>query len=48
MAFGSQLLPSDVAVEKLNIHKNSVILGDGKWSDAPYKPFIGHPHAALF
>jgi hypothetical protein len=37
-----------VAVEKLNIHKNSVILGDGKCSDAPYKPFIGHPDAALF
>jgi hypothetical protein len=37
-----------VGVEKLEIHKNSMILRDGKSSDAPYKAFIGHPDATLF
>jgi hypothetical protein len=37
-----------VAVEKVDIHKNSMILGAGKWSDAPYKAFIGHPDATFF
>ena len=43
-----ELADSAVAVEKLDIHKSSIILGDGKWSNAPYKPFIGHPDATLF
>jgi hypothetical protein len=42
------MMTSGVAVEKLDIYKNSMILGDGKWSDAPYKSFIGHPDATLF
>jgi hypothetical protein len=37
-----------VAVEKLDIHKNGMILGDGKWSVTPYKSFMGHPDATLF
>jgi hypothetical protein len=37
-----------VAVEKLDIHKNSMIFGDGKWSDAPHKSFMGHPDTTLF
>jgi hypothetical protein len=35
-------------VEKLNIHKISVILGDGEWSDSPHKPFVGHLDATSF
>jgi hypothetical protein len=34
-----------VAVEKLDIHKNDTILGDGKWSVASYKSLVGHPGA---
>jgi hypothetical protein len=34
-----------VAVEKLDIHKNGTILGDGKWSVASYKSLVGHPDA---
>jgi hypothetical protein len=30
-----------VAADKLEIHKNSMILEDGKWSDEPYKSFMG-------
>jgi hypothetical protein len=47
-SFPGQLAISGVAVEKLNIHKNSMIFWDGKWSDAPHKSFIGHPDATLF
>ena len=31
-----------VAVEKLDIHKKGMILGDGKWSVASYKSLVGH------
>jgi hypothetical protein len=37
-----------VAVEKLDIHENGMIFGDGKWSAAPYKSLIGHPGTTLF
>jgi hypothetical protein len=37
-----------VAVEKLDLHKNSMISGDSKWSVAFYKSFVGHPDATLF
>jgi hypothetical protein len=37
-----------VAVEKLDLCKNGMILRDGKWSIAPYESFIGHPDATLF
>jgi hypothetical protein len=37
-----------VAVEKLDIHKNSMILGNSKWSVAFYKSFVGDPDATLF
>jgi hypothetical protein len=46
--FECQLATSGVAVEKLDIHKNGMILGDGKWSVTPYKSFMGHPDATLF
>jgi hypothetical protein len=44
----SQLAVAGVAVEKLDIHKNGMILGDSKWSVAPYKSLIAHPDATLF
>jgi hypothetical protein len=37
-----------VAVEKLDLPMKGIILGDGKWSIALYKSFIGHPDATLF
>jgi len=37
-----------VAVEKLDLRKNGMILGDGKWSIIPYESLIGHPDATLF
>jgi len=37
-----------VAVEKLDVYKNSMILGDGKWSIIPYESLMGHPDATLF
>jgi len=34
-----------VAIEKLDIHKNGTILGDGKRLVASYKSLVGHPGA---
>jgi hypothetical protein len=44
----SQLAISGVAVEKLDLRKNGMILGDGKWSIILYESLIGHPDATLF
>jgi hypothetical protein len=35
-------------VEKLDVRRNSMILGDGKWSIILYESLIGHPDATLF
>jgi hypothetical protein len=45
---GCRLTISGVGVEKLDLRKNGMILGDGKWSIAPYESLIGHPNATLF
>jgi hypothetical protein len=37
-----------VAVEKLDLRKNGMILGMVKWSIIPYESLIGHPDATLF
>jgi hypothetical protein len=37
-----------VAVEKVDIHKNSMILGDGKWSDVADKSVNRHSQLPLF
>ncbi|MGC2503106.1 MAG: hypothetical protein WA400_13350, partial [Silvibacterium sp.] len=37
-----------VAVEKLDLCRNCMILGDGKWSVNAYESFIGHPDAKSF
>jgi hypothetical protein len=37
-----------VGVEKVDIRKNGVILGDRKCLDDPRKSFVGHPDATLF
>ena len=42
VTFRCQLAITSVAVEKLDIHKNGAILGDGKWSVASYKSLVGH------
>jgi hypothetical protein len=34
-----------VGVEKVDIHKNGVILGDRKCLGDPRKSFVGHPDA---
>jgi hypothetical protein len=37
-----------VGVEKVDIHKNGVILGDRKCLGDQRKSFVGHPEATLF
>jgi hypothetical protein len=37
-----------VAVEKLDLRKNGMILGDGKMARHPYESLVGHPDATLF
>jgi hypothetical protein len=37
-----------VGVEKVDIHKNGVILGDRKCLCDPRKSFVGHPDATQF
>ena len=41
-------MPWRVAVEKLDLRRNGMISGDGKWSVATYESFIGHPDAKSF
>jgi hypothetical protein len=41
-------LLTEVGVEKVDIHKNGVILGDRKCLGAQRKSFVGHPDATLF
>jgi hypothetical protein len=43
-----QLALTGVGVEKVDIHKNGVILRDRKCLGDPRKSFIGHPDATLF
>jgi hypothetical protein len=38
-------MPTDVAVEKLDISENQLNLGDGKCLRAPDKSFVWHPDA---
>jgi hypothetical protein len=45
MKGASQLAITGVHVEKVDIHKNGVILGDRKCLDNPRKSFVGHPDA---
>jgi len=37
-----------VGVEKLDIHKKGMLLGDGKWSAVSYKSLVGNPGATQF
>jgi hypothetical protein len=41
------MMTTDVAVEKLDLRKNGMILDD-KWSITPYESLIGHPDATFF
>jgi hypothetical protein len=44
----SRLVLTGVGVEKVDIHKNGVILGDRKCLGDQRKSFVGHPDATLF
>jgi PIN domain nuclease of toxin-antitoxin system len=43
-----QLAITGVGVEKVDTHKNGVILGDRKCLGDPRKSFVGHPDATQF
>jgi hypothetical protein len=45
--FGMLAITS-VAVEKLDLCGNGMILGDSKWSVDPYESLTGHPDAMIF